>query len=402
MENVEDVEDVEDVDDVIRSNAPGSFPYSVLRERHPALIQRVRDAFPYDPERQRALDAFLRESTDPAGVMEPLPADARDREQWEEWGSGEHVGGSWFDAPFLWAESYFYRRLLGAVGYFDAAGPWQGIDPFRPFKQAELRSPEAQAELTALDRLAQEPPKPRPGPCSTAHCGATVRTWASNSPRTPPTPPPPPPGGRLGTPVVAAAAGGREHSAHGGGQRGPRTGPRPPPHRPLPTPRTRGTSGPPRKATPVLRLRRDPHGRDRRPAPPEASSGRGRRGGRTPMASDINGPTAAPRPPVLLRPAVVRRNAGRPEEALRESHTDDPEGRPELPPSSRRPTPAPTTPFPTCTSYFPTPVAALRTLKSDVIVGLEKQTEDALNDSEPESWRTQGTHAVIQVRGEPR
>jgi hypothetical protein len=62
----------------------------------------------------------------------------------------------------------------------------------------------------------------------------------------------------------------------------------------------------------------------------------------------------------------------------------------------------PTTPFPTCTSYFPTPVAALRTLKSDVIVGLEKQTEDALNDSEPESWRTQGTHAVIQVRGEPR
>lgn len=158
---MENVEDVDDAGDVIRSNAPGSFPYSVLRERHPALIRRVWDAFPYDPERQGALDALLRESTDPAGVMEPLPADARDREQWEAWGSGEHVGGSWFDAPFLWAESYFYRRLLGAVGYYDAAGPWRGIDPFRPFKQAELRSPEAQAELTALDHLAQEPPEPQ-------------------------------------------------------------------------------------------------------------------------------------------------------------------------------------------------------------------------------------------------
>ncbi|MFF3749764.1 damage-control phosphatase ARMT1 family protein [Streptomyces sp. NPDC002018] len=138
---------------VILSNRPGSFAWGVLSERHPALIGRVRDAFPYGPGQHRALDALLAEIT--GGVIEPLGPDARDRERWEAWDRG-HVGGSWFDAPFLWAESYFYRRLLDAVGYF-GPGPWQGIDPFRPFKRAELGTEEAAAELAALDRLAARP-----------------------------------------------------------------------------------------------------------------------------------------------------------------------------------------------------------------------------------------------------
>lgn len=58
--------------------------------------------------------------------------------------------------PFLWSESYFYRQLLEAVGYF-APGPWKGIDPFRPFKLAELDTPEADEELAALDELALRP-----------------------------------------------------------------------------------------------------------------------------------------------------------------------------------------------------------------------------------------------------
>lgn len=34
---------------VILSDEPGSFPWSVLAERHPALVRKVRDAFPYAP-----------------------------------------------------------------------------------------------------------------------------------------------------------------------------------------------------------------------------------------------------------------------------------------------------------------------------------------------------------------
>ncbi|MBV9022319.1 MAG: protein-glutamate O-methyltransferase family protein [Streptomycetaceae bacterium] len=139
---------------VITSETPGSFAWSVLHKRHPALIQQVRDAFPYTPEQHQALDALLEEITD--GVIEPLPVGAHGEREWAEWGKG-YFGRSWFEVPFLWAESYFYRKLLGAVGYFKPV-PWQGIDPFAPFKRAELRGSAVAEELAALDDLADLPP----------------------------------------------------------------------------------------------------------------------------------------------------------------------------------------------------------------------------------------------------
>ncbi|MEV7656199.1 damage-control phosphatase ARMT1 family protein [Streptomyces anulatus] len=135
---------------VILSNEPGSFAWGVLAKRHPALIQQVRDAFPYSRRQHEALDALLDEITN--GVVEPLAPAERDHARWAVSGQ-EHFGRSWYDAPFLWAESYFYRRLLGAVGYF-GSGPWQGVDPFAPFKKAELGGDAVEEELRALDALA--------------------------------------------------------------------------------------------------------------------------------------------------------------------------------------------------------------------------------------------------------
>jgi len=139
---------------VITSAEAGSFAWGVLAERHPALVRRVREATAYPPPQQRALDGLLREATG-GGVIAPLGAGAHDAGRWESWSHG-YVGRSWFDVPFLWAESYFYRRLLDAVGYF-GPGPWQGIDPFAPFKRAELDSPAVAEELAALDRMAELP-----------------------------------------------------------------------------------------------------------------------------------------------------------------------------------------------------------------------------------------------------
>lgn len=138
---------------VILSNEPGSFAWSVLANRHPALIQQVRDVFPYGPRQHRALDALLEQNNN--GVIEPLAPSESDHEQWSAWGR-EFFGRSWFDAPFLWAESYFYRRLLDAIGYF-GTGPWRGVDPFAPFKQAELRGTAVGEELRALAALADVP-----------------------------------------------------------------------------------------------------------------------------------------------------------------------------------------------------------------------------------------------------
>ncbi|OLF14055.1 hypothetical protein BLA60_02470 [Actinophytocola xinjiangensis] len=131
----------------IVSDEAGSFPWSVLHDRHPALIDKVRHGLPYPPMIQRALDELAEQTQD---VIRPLPASAADHDLWRE-RAGEYLGRSWYAVPFLWSESYFYRLLLGAVGYFD--GPWRGVDPFEPFKSEELRTGALARDLAALDDL---------------------------------------------------------------------------------------------------------------------------------------------------------------------------------------------------------------------------------------------------------
>ncbi|SFF52877.1 Protein of unknown function DUF89 [Actinacidiphila alni] len=147
---------------MVMSGTPGSFARSVLTDRHPVLLRQVADGHPYPPDVRRALDALAEETAAPAAAdatdgpsMGPLPTGAAfpDRELWERWGVAHYVGRkSWYDVPFLWAENWFYRRLLAAVGWF-GPGPWQGVDPFAPVKRAELAGAEVAAELAALDGL---------------------------------------------------------------------------------------------------------------------------------------------------------------------------------------------------------------------------------------------------------
>ncbi|MUL67912.1 hypothetical protein BOO86_25800 [Mycobacterium sp. CBMA 234] len=133
----------------ITAEVPGSFEWGVFHERHPKLIRQVLDSWPYTSAEQSMLQQLLVEST--TGVMEPLPENAQDREAWLAWGE-PFYGQPWGEAPFLWSESYFYRRLLEALGYF-GSGAWCGVDPFAPVKNAELAGPTVDAELNALADL---------------------------------------------------------------------------------------------------------------------------------------------------------------------------------------------------------------------------------------------------------
>ncbi|MFD0734287.1 damage-control phosphatase ARMT1 family protein [Planotetraspora mira] len=137
----------------ILGNVPGAYALGVFRDRHPALVRQVRDALPYSPDRLEALDRLLEEAI--ADKMQPLDASAHDFATWLTWGRA-YLRGRWTDAPFLWAESFFYRRLLEATGYF-AEGPWRGVDPFEPFKQAELTGSIVDEELASMDRVAALP-----------------------------------------------------------------------------------------------------------------------------------------------------------------------------------------------------------------------------------------------------
>ncbi|MEU2553998.1 damage-control phosphatase ARMT1 family protein [Streptomyces sp. NPDC013313] len=382
---------------VLLANEPGSFPHSVLAERHPAIIQRVRDAFPYGPGQHRALDALLKSCVD--GVIEPLPGDAEDLERWRAWGLDDHVGRSWFDVPWLWSESYFYRLLLEAVGYF-GPGAWQGVDPFRPFKRAELDAPETGAELAALDALRDRPEPDRAhallhgslwgnradlgfrlsaggaetaGPAPALVADDSGALWSLL-----------PPSG-TGTLCLVADNAGRELVpdlllvAHllGAGRIG-----RAVLHvKPYPYYVSDATT-----ADVVDALRR-------LVAAPGAAGEYGRllwtamADGRVTVRAH---PFAAAPLPFADLPDDLRAEFGR---ATLTVVKGDLNYR-RLVGDRRWP---PTTFFQEVTAGFPGPVAALRTLKSDVITGLTEDAEAALVAAEGQRWRTAGTHALIQV-----
>ncbi|MBA6440365.1 damage-control phosphatase ARMT1 family protein [Streptomyces sp. GMR22] len=382
---------------VIRSDEPGSFARSVLAERHPALIEKVRDAFPYGPGQHRALDALRDNAAE--GTIAPLPPTAYDHDRWAVWGR-EHFGRSWFDVPFLWAESYFYRRLLEAVGYF-ADGPWRGVDPFRPFKQAELDTPETEAELATLDDILRGPAGEQADALvhgslwgNRADLGFRISSSAADTHGgdTPPLVADDSealwsllPADSPATLCVVADNAGREllpdlvlidHVLHHGRAERVVLQVKPYPYyvsdattedvvdclRRLV--RAEGaasaTGGRLWAAMGDGRLTVRAHDFFRAPLPYEE------------MPGDLRSEFAAATLTVMKGDLNYRRLVG------------------------DRLWP-PTTAFADRTGYFPGPVAALRTLKSDVIVGLDERTVAAL-DAHEDHWRTSGAHALIQVR----
>ena len=124
------------------NNDPAGFAWGVWHDRTPTLIAQLRDAHPYGPEQRQAFAALLTEIE--TGTMRPLPDRAHDKELW----TSEYYAKPWQDAPFLWSESYFYRRLLDAAGFF-APGPWYYVDPFAQLKDAELHGAAARAAVEA-------------------------------------------------------------------------------------------------------------------------------------------------------------------------------------------------------------------------------------------------------------
>ncbi|MEU0302427.1 damage-control phosphatase ARMT1 family protein [Streptomyces sp. NPDC006175] len=377
-----------------------------MAERHPALIEQVREAFPYGPRQHRALDTLLHEIVH--GVVEPLAPGSPDRELWLGWGQ-EHFGRPWFDAPFLWGESYFYRRLLGAVGYFDE-GPWKGVDPFASFKRAELLGSTVEEELRSLDDLA--------GASAAERAAALLQAslWGNRA--------------DLG---FRAATGG---STPGGS---------------TPGESTPGEADPalvaddsallwsllPAGSPAIVAVIADNTGRelipdlvlidhllehghaDRvvlhvKPAPyfvsdamtadvvdclrrlNSAPGGAGEIGVRVWEAMGAGRIEVRTHPffcspfPYDRMPEELRAELGAATLTILKGDLN-----------YRRLVgdrlwPA-TTPFADLTAYFPSAVAALRTLKSDVVVGLDPRIQEGLDRSGQE-WRTSGTHALVQVR----
>jgi len=145
------------------TSEPGSFARHTTIERKPEILRQVNQSHTYPPDIREGLLAFeteIRASAPDAttavskqagrGAIRPLQEEAPDVAFWNEaWRTFQ--GRTWLQVPWLFAETFFYRRMLEVVRFFQP-GPWQYVDPFAPQKEKELES----ALPRLLPILAQE------------------------------------------------------------------------------------------------------------------------------------------------------------------------------------------------------------------------------------------------------
>lgn len=111
----------------------GSFARHTIVERKPTIIQQVIEENAYPVETVEELEALRSEIA--GRPVQLLGGPGSDVAFWNrEW--GHFRGKTWLELTWYFAETYFYRRLLEAVGYFQP-GPWHRHDPFGTQKRRQ-------------------------------------------------------------------------------------------------------------------------------------------------------------------------------------------------------------------------------------------------------------------------
>lgn len=146
----------------LMTGEPASFARDTMTRRIPAILSQVMadHEASYPPEIKAALQTLHHELTANQAIA-PLETIAPDQAAWHTaW--QEQRGRGWLDIPWYFAEAFFYRRLVEAANYFGGRGqqlqPWVGFDPFLPRKQEELQSDTPwQLLAAALAHAADDP-----------------------------------------------------------------------------------------------------------------------------------------------------------------------------------------------------------------------------------------------------
>jgi len=120
----------------IMTSDPNSFARHTILERKPQIIRQVISDNAYPPEVNAALDDLRNEIA--SLPIQPLHESAADVTFWNAELSN-YAGKTWLEIPWYFAETYFYRKALEAIGYFQV-GDRQGRDPFEKQKREQIAS----------------------------------------------------------------------------------------------------------------------------------------------------------------------------------------------------------------------------------------------------------------------
>lgn len=123
-----------------------SFAQKTFQTRIPRIIDQVIAVNDYPASIVTALRALRAEII--SGTLQLLCEDTADREFWNAQARA-YLGRTWLDLPWYWAEAFFYRRLLEATHYF-RDGNFYRRDPYAPIKRAELHPQRAPRAVNAV------------------------------------------------------------------------------------------------------------------------------------------------------------------------------------------------------------------------------------------------------------
>ena len=120
----------------IMTSEKGSFARKTIEDLKPGIIDNILSEYNYPSQIQNALLELRNEMTN--GYLKALKENTSDKSQWNK-AAEPNIGKSWLEIPWFFAETFFFRRLLEATQYFQP-GPWQGMDPFQHIKDREISS----------------------------------------------------------------------------------------------------------------------------------------------------------------------------------------------------------------------------------------------------------------------
>jgi uncharacterized protein with ATP-grasp and redox domains len=102
----------------------------------PAIVQRVIDENDFSTSAVENLENLIQDLSH--GIVRYLSDQGADVTAWNNY-LQPFVRKRWIDIPWLFAEVYFYRRILEATHYF-LPGSFQGIDPYEYQKRKGLET----------------------------------------------------------------------------------------------------------------------------------------------------------------------------------------------------------------------------------------------------------------------
>jgi uncharacterized protein with ATP-grasp and redox domains len=149
----------------LRGGDSDAFTYDSIVNRLPDIGRRLLAGNEFPAPVAAEIETLIRDI--PSGRIRSLDGDAApDAADWASYVE-PYLDQDWLEVPWFFVETYFYRRILEATGYF-RPGPGQEVDPFTYQKRLALETMalpvrELSRETRELSRAAGRQPG-RDGP----------------------------------------------------------------------------------------------------------------------------------------------------------------------------------------------------------------------------------------------